>query len=108
MQLLVKRTNDEIMRIRKERGLKRFPCGNERYEEKQTNKQTKIDENQNKIKGFELFSRSKTKKPTTQLNIPKNILKPFVEASVKSCCFFFLVLKKYFKRTSLIRCFVFI
>lgn len=54
---------------------------------KEKQKEKKIDENQNKIKDFELFFLSKTKRPTTQLNIPKNILKPFVEASVKSYFF---------------------
>lgn len=54
---------------------------------KRNKEKKKIDENQNKIKDFELFFLSKTKRPTTQLNIPKNILKPFVEASVKSYFF---------------------
>lgn len=73
------------MRIRKERGLKRFAPGNEKIQRE--TKRKKIDENQNKIKDFELFFLSKTKRPTTQLNIPKNILKPFVEASVKNYFF---------------------
>ena len=62
------------------------------------------------IKGFEFF-RSKTKIPATQLNMPKNILKPFVEASAKSQKkkknLFFSSEDKYFKRTLLIRYFLF-